>query len=627
MTDLLDADAPLELPRLDADAALPALLTEPPIGTIVASTGRLAGRDALSAELRHRWAEGRDVLLVGPAGAGKRQLARVTAAHAGRSSVEVSVAELRRLTVEEREAACEGLASWLSRTGHGLLLVDTDGEPIPFPVPEEVPVIITASDEPAGVALQPMRELDRIEVPAADADLAREALAAWSEVAGHPDAAPEALDAAVRLVERFGMPGALPGAAVSLIRAAAHPDRPAVDVDQVERAIARATALPLALVSAGERDRLNSLEDRLGRRIVGQREAISSVVRAIRRRSVRLGRLSRPQGVFLFVGPTGVGKTELARALATEVFGGDHALVRFDCADYQREHEVARLVGAPPGYVGHERPGRLITELQRETNVVLLFDEIEKAHWAAHDFLLGALDSGVVHGAKGEKAVLWNTIIVMTSNLGSRAVDHLRKPLGFGAEAPSGDELERAIRRMRDNTIRNAFRPEFLNRLDAIIHFDPLGREDLDAIVTVKLDALGHDWLERYRIGFELGPLMRERIVDEAVRSFGAGRSIERSLERQVYDRLADALLDDGYEPHARYRLELDDDAPRLERRMGQAAEPSQPADGAAGRGPTPDGDANGPSGGLAGRDASGHDAGDGFVVPGGGILTVRLLD
>ncbi len=572
MTDPLDTSSGSDLPDLDPEPPASLLTAEPPVGTVVGEVARIAGRDALSADLHRRWTEGLDTLLVGPAGAGKRQLARDAAARTGRASLEVSVEDLRRLPPDERGAACEAMESWLARTGCGLLLVDTDGPPIPIRVPAETPVILTAEGEPLGVALDPPRDLARIEVPGAGAEAARAALGAWAEAAGHPETAPDALDAAVRLAQRFAVPGALPGAAVALVRAAAHPDGSTVDVESVERALARVAALPLALVSGSERDRLNSLEERLHRRIVGQREAISSVVRAIRRRSVRLGRLSRPQGVFLFVGPTGVGKTELARALACEVFGGEQALVRFDCAEYQREHEVARLIGAPPGYVGHERPGRLITELQRETDVVLLFDEIEKAHWAVHDFLLGALDSGVVYGTRGEKAVLWNTIVVMTSNLGSRAADHLRRPLGFGAEEPAGDERELAIRRLRDATIRDAFRPEFVNRLDGIVHFDPLGREELDAILSVKLDALARDWLERYRIGFDLGPRMRERIVDDAVRSFGAGRSIERSLDRLVYDRLADALLDDGYEPLTRYRLELAEDEPVLERTAVQAA-------------------------------------------------------
>ena len=573
MTDLLAGRSDPGSPALDeVDSGAIFLLPEPPVGAVVGGVMRVAGRHDLSAELRRRWAEGLDTVLLGPEGAGKRQLARDAAVHAARATLEVSVAELRRLPGDERDGSLAAMAEWLSRTGHGLLLVDTEGDPLVIRVPQETPVMITASTEPPGVILEGRTEAWRIPVVAARPEDARLALEAWSEDPAHPAVAPAALDAAVHLARRFAVPGALPGAAVGLIRAAAHPARPLVDVEHVEQAVATATALPLALVSDGERGRLATLEGRLSSRIVGQPEAVSSVVRAIRRRSVRLGRLSRPQGVFLFVGPTGVGKTELARALACELFGGEQALVRFDCAEYQREHEVARLIGAPPGYVGHERPGRLISELQRGPNLVLLFDEIEKAHWAVHDFLLGALDSGVVHGAKGERATLWNSIVVMTSNLGSRAADHLRKPLGFGAEAPAGSARESAIRRLRDSAIGNTFRPEFMNRLDAVVHFDPLGRDQLDRILEIKLAALDADWLARYRMSFELGPRMRSHIVEEAATSFGAGRSIERALERQVYDRLTDALLDDGYEPGASYHLELDGNEPRLVRTVDRVA-------------------------------------------------------
>src|SRR4029079_7866085 len=250
--------------------------------------------------------------------------------------------------------------------------------------------------------------------------------------------------------------------------------------DEIAQVVARWTGVPVSRMLEGEREKLLKMEDRLATRGIGQEGAVRAVSDAVRRNRAGLGDPNRPIGSFLFLGPTGVGKTELTKALAEFLFDNESAMVRIDMSEFMEQHSVARLIGAPPGYVGYEEGGRLTEAVRRRPYSVILFDEIEKAHRDVFNVLLQVLDDGRLTDGQGRTVDFKNTVIVMTSNIGSQQIMDLT---GKNAEE---SEIEAAVRDM----LKNYFRPEFLNRIDETILFHPLGREQLKRIVAVQLDYL-----------------------------------------------------------------------------------------------------------------------------------------
>ncbi len=251
-----------------------------------------------------------------------------------------------------------------------------------------------------------------------------------------------------------------------------------VTEEDIARVVSKWTGVPVTKLIETESQKLLEMEERLGRRVVGQREAVEAVSEAVRRARAGLSDPRRPIGSFIFVGPTGVGKTELARALAEFLFDDEHAMVRVDMSEYMEKHSVARLIGSPPGYVGYEEGGRLTEAIRRRPYSVLLFDEIEKAHPDVFNVLLQVLDDGRLTDGKGRVVSFKNTVIIMTSNLGSQWI----------AEASGMGEKE--IQTRIEEELRRHFRPEFLNRIDDIIVFHRLTREEIEKIVEIQLKSL-----------------------------------------------------------------------------------------------------------------------------------------
>ena len=320
-----------------------------------------------------------------------------------------------------------------------------------------------------------------------------------------------------------------------------------ITAEHVAEVVSRATGVPVSQLTEEERERLLGLEKRLHHRVVGQDEAIDVIAEAVRRSRAGLGDPDRPVGSFLFLGPTGVGKTETARALAEALFGDEDLMVRFDMSEFQERHTVSRLVGAPPGYVGYEEAGQLTEQVRRRPYSVLLFDEIEKAHPDIFSALLQVLDDGRLTDAKGRTANFKNTVIIMTSNMGSERIAAQGQPLGF-APQPAGGEFEQIARDLRD-VLRRELRPEFLNRIDEIVVFRPLSDEQLHEITRLLLMQLTGRMAAR---GIDL------RFTDEAVArlsreghdpEFGARplrRTIQRKVENVLSRMVLDGSLDDG---------------------------------------------------------------------------------
>jgi ATP-dependent Clp protease ATP-binding subunit ClpB len=288
----------------------------------------------------------------------------------------------------------------------------------------------------------------------------------------------------------------------------------------------------------GEIQKLVRMEERLHQRIVGQDDAILSVANAIRRARAGLQDPNRPLGSFLFLGPTGVGKTELARALAEFLFDDEQAMVRIDMSEYQEKHTVSRMIGAPPGYVGYDEAGQLTEAIRRRPYAVVLFDEIEKAHADVLNVLLQLLDDGRLTDGKGRTVDFKNTVVIMTSNLGSQ---YLAEHSGRAGEAVAADVRDRIMQALRAH-----FRPEFLNRVDEITFFHSLGREHLAHIVDIQLQRLAKR-LEARKIRLELTDKARNLLVAEGYDPIYGARPLKRTIQRKLLDPLALEMLQGAF--------------------------------------------------------------------------------
>ena len=308
-----------------------------------------------------------------------------------------------------------------------------------------------------------------------------------------------------------------------------------VDEDDIAEVVSKWTRIPVSKLVAGEVQKLIEMESRLQQRVVGQMEAVTCVANAIRRARAGLQDPRRPLGSFIFLGPTGVGKTELARALAEFLFDEESAMIRIDMSEYQEQHTVSRLIGAPPGYVGYEEAGQLTEAIRRKPYSVVLFDEIEKAHPDVLNALLQLLDDGRLTDGRGRTVDFKNTVIIMTSNLGSQFI-------AKHGTTSTQDSLGPEVRRRVTEELHNRFRPEFVNRLDAIIFFHTLSREHLSKIVEIQLEQLAAR-LNKRNIDLVWTEAAKALLLDEGSDyTFGA-RPLKRTIQRLVLDPLAMQLL------------------------------------------------------------------------------------
>jgi ATP-dependent Clp protease ATP-binding subunit ClpB len=293
----------------------------------------------------------------------------------------------------------------------------------------------------------------------------------------------------------------------------------------------------------GERDKLLRMEEELGRRVVGQEEAVKAVSNAIRRSRAGLSDPSRPNGSFLFLGPTGVGKTELSKALAAFLFDTDEALVRIDMSEFMERHSVARLIGAPPGYVGYEEGGYLTEAVRRKPYSVVLLDEVEKAHPDVFNVLLQVLDDGRLTDGQGRTVDFRNTVIIMTSNLGSQLIQEMAGEHNY-------DRMKSALM----DVLTQHFRPEFLNRVDDVVVFHPLGREQLRSIVDIQLGYLRRRLAER-DIELTLDDAARDQLGEAGFDPVYGARPLKRAIQQQVENPLAQRILKGEFGPGAKVRV------------------------------------------------------------------------
>ena len=371
---------------------------------------------------------------------------------------------------------------------------------------------------------------------------------------------PTAIHAAVELSVRY-LPGRyLPDKAIDLLDEAAAArriaesgsEKKALTPADIARVVSKASGVPAERVGEAERERLAQLEQRLGAEVIGQPRAVASVAAAIRRSRTGLRENNRPIGAMLFLGPTGVGKTQLARTLAKCWFGSEKALLRFDMSEYMERHTVARLIGAPPGYVGHDEGGQLTEAVRRRPYSVVLFDEIEKAHSDIQNLLLQILEDGTLTDAQGRRADFSNTIILLTSNLGARCLAGQTAPMGFGAAGAEKDRCgQQAIREARE-----FFRPELMGRLDETVLFDPLGPEQLAGIADRLLceleeRAAGQGYTLRHTAA------AAKALAGDKVPPYGA-RELRRTVSRAVEQALADRIADGTAQPGTVYTADAD---------------------------------------------------------------------
>jgi len=331
-----------------------------------------------------------------------------------------------------------------------------------------------------------------------------------------------------------------------------------VDEEDIAEVVSKWTHIPVSRLMEGEIQKLIHMEERLHRRVIGQDEAIAAVANAIRRARAGLQDPNRPLGSFLFLGPTGVGKTELARALAEFLFDDEQAMVRIDMSEYQEKHTVSRMIGAPPGYVGYEEAGQLTEAVRRRPYAVVLFDEVEKAHAEVLNVLLQLLDDGRLTDGKGRTVDFKNTVVIMTSNLGSAFISE--------RTTTEGGTMDEGTRRQVMDALREHFRPEFLNRIDEIIFFHSLGREHMKRIIDIQVAGLMRR-LEERKIHVALTEAAKDQLVREGYDPAYGARPLKRTIQRRILDPLALRVLEGDFREGDTVTVDAGADGLRFEKR------------------------------------------------------------
>jgi ATP-dependent Clp protease ATP-binding subunit ClpB len=318
-----------------------------------------------------------------------------------------------------------------------------------------------------------------------------------------------------------------------------------VGAEEIAEVVARATGIPVSKLMQGEREKLLMMEDKLHQRVVGQDEAISAVANAIRRSRSGLSDPNRPTGSFLFLGPTGVGKTELCKALAFFLFDSEEHLIRIDMSEFMEKHSVARLIGAPPGYVGYEEGGYLTEAVRRKPYSVILFDEIEKAHHDVFNVLLQVLDDGRLTDGQGRTVDFKNTVIVMTSNIGSHMIQAMVNR--------TYDEIKDAVW----DDLKNHFRPEFLNRIDETVVFHGLDAKHIEKIAAIQLRIL-EQRLAKMDLKLEVSPAALEELAKVGFDPVFGARPLKRAIQQRIENPLSRLILEGRFPPKSVIPVEVD---------------------------------------------------------------------
>jgi ATP-dependent Clp protease ATP-binding subunit ClpC len=346
---------------------------------------------------------------------------------------------------------------------------------------------------------------------------------------------------------------------------------PVVTDREIAETVALWTGVPVEQMFEEERKRLAKLEERLHQRVIDQNDAVTAIAQAVRRARAGLKDAKRPAGSFLFLGPTGVGKTELSKALAEALFGDENALLRFDMSEFMEPHSVAKLIGSPPGYVGYEEGGQLTEAVRRKPYRVMLFDEIEKAHRDVFNILLQVLDDGRLTDGHGRTVDFQNVIVLMTSNLGSEQIVSKTTQLGFVSER--SDAHERSYQEIKERVlgeVRRFFRPEFINRLDGVIVFRPLSKENLAQIVQLKLDALRKKLAEK-EISFEVSESATTLLAEKGYDPLYGARPLQRVIQDEIENELAMQLVENRLKEGDTVRVDAEDGKFVIEVAIGAA--------------------------------------------------------
>ena len=336
--------------------------------------------------------------------------------------------------------------------------------------------------------------------------------------------------------------------------------------EDIAEVISSWTGIPVQKITQDENEKLKHLEETLHKRVIGQNEAVEAVSKAIRRGRVGLKDPNRPIGSFLFLGPTGVGKTELSKALAESLFGNDEAMIRVDMSEYMEPHSVAKLIGSPPGYVGYDEGGQLTEKIRRKPYSVILFDEIEKAHPDVMNMLLQILDDGRLTDAQGRTVNFKNTVVIMTSNVGARMITD-KNVLGFSKSSDNKESQEKEYENIKKDVmaeLKKQFRPEFINRIDDIIVFHKLTADDINQIIEIMLKQVQKRLKEQeYEVEFDSS--VKELVAKKGIDTNYGARPLKRAIQSNVEDKIAEAILDGKIIPHKKVKILAENEEIKVE--------------------------------------------------------------